>query len=144
MVLWYDIIKNVVNKSICEVKMEFTDTQQKEIISNNLTYYIEQSGKEQKQIAIDLGVQTTTLNTWVKGRALPPISQIQRIAAYFHLLVTDIVNPRTEIPDDRKLMRYYYSMNEAGQKELVKYARLLFKSGDYSQIDWRKKDGESD
>lgn len=115
--------------------MEFTDNDQKQIISDNLSYYIELSGKDQKTIALDLDVQPATFNTWVRGRALPPVSQIQRIAAYLNLLVTDIINPRGEIPEDRQLMRYYYGMNEEGRKDLVKTARIMFKSGEYSILE---------
>lgn len=118
--------------------MIFTDEQQKAIIGNNLSYYIELSGKNQKTIALELGIQPTTFNTWVKGRVLPPVSQIQRIAAYFNLLVTDIVTPRVELPDDRQLMRYYYSMNDEGQKDLLRYARIMSNSGEYSYIPGRK------
>lgn len=114
--------------------MVFTDDEQKAIISSNLMYYIEQSGKDQKQIATELDIQPTTFNTWVKGRVLPPVSQLQRIAAYFHLLVTDIVDPRSDLPDDRQLMRYYYSMNEEGQKDLLRYARIMSNSGEYNYI----------
>lgn len=110
------------------------DSAQKKIISENLKYYLEQTGIEQKDIAIDLEIHPSTLNTWVQGRALPPVSQLQRIAAYLHLLVSDIIDPRTEIPEDRQLLRYYNGMNEAGQKDLVRYARIMFKSGEYSQI----------
>ena len=60
-----------------------TDDEQKKIISDNLQTLIDQSGKEQKQISIDLEIQPTTFNSWVKGRAMPPVSQLQRIAAYF-------------------------------------------------------------
>ena len=124
--------------------MEFTDNDQKQIISDNLSYYIELSGKDQKTIALDLDVQPATFNTWVRGRALPPVSQIQRIAAYLNLLVTDIINPRGEIPEDRQLMRYYYGMNEEGRKDLVKTARVMFKSGEYSILERRKENEQTD
>lgn len=122
----------------------FTDEEQKKIIAENLAYYITQSGKDQKTVALDLNVQPPTFNTWVKGKALPPVSQLQRIAAYFNLLISDIIDPRAEIPQDRQLMRYYNGLNEEGKKDLVRYARIMFQSGEYSQVEWRRKNGKSD
>lgn len=115
----------------------YNDDEQKKIIGENLTYYIERSGKDQKTIAIELDVQPPTFNTWVKGKALPPVSKIQRIAKYFNLLVSDIIDPRAEIPQEDQLIKYYNGMNDDGKEELVKLARIMFKSGEYNQNNWR-------
>ena len=40
-----------------------TDEEQKRIFSKNLNYYISLSGKQQKEVAKDLGFQVTTFNT---------------------------------------------------------------------------------
>ena len=49
------------------------DQRQKEIFSENLTYYIEQSGKDQKRIAIELDINPPTFNQWVTGKAIPSV-----------------------------------------------------------------------
>ena len=40
-----------------------TDEEQKRIFSKNLGYYISNSGKQQKEVAADLGISPTTFNT---------------------------------------------------------------------------------
>lgn len=120
------------------------DNEQKKIISENLNYYLGKIGIEQKDLCVALDIHPSTLNTWVKGRALPPVSQLQRIASYLHLFVSDIIEPRTETPEEKILLKYYHSMNAEGRSELLKYAGLLFRSGDYGLIDWRKENHPED
>ena len=56
--------------------------QLKKIFSANLRAMIERSGKEQKTIASDLGINAPTFNQWVTGVALPAAYKIQMIAEY--------------------------------------------------------------
>ena len=111
-----------------------TDDEQKKIISDNLQALINDSGKEQKQIAIELELQPTTLDSWVKGRALPPVSQLQRIAAYFRVGLLSIVNKDFDKGRKDKLIDMYNSLNDEGKNELLKYANLLIKSGEYRTL----------
>lgn len=117
-----------------------TDDEQKSIISQNLKHYIERSGKEQKQIAIDLDIQLSTFNSYVTGRALPSVSQLKRIAAYFKVNLLNIVNRNYAAAKEELLVNLYNALNEAGKDELIKYANLLLKSGDFDSIEWRVSD----
>lgn len=72
------------------------DQAQKKILSDNLTYYIELSGKDQKQIAIELDINPPTFNQWANGKAIPSVSQLKRVAAYFNIGLIDLVNSRTD------------------------------------------------
>lgn len=114
-----------------------TDDEQKKIIADNLQNLISQSGKDQKRIAIDLDIQPTTFNSWVKGRALPPVSQLQRISSYFRVGLLSIVNENFEATRKELLLSMYNSLNEDGKKELIKFANLLLKSGEYSYTEWK-------
>ncbi len=71
----------------------YSDQEQKKIISANLTELIEQSGKEQKQISIDLDINPPTFNQWVTGKAIPAVSILKRIADYFNVSIVRIVDP---------------------------------------------------
>lgn len=62
-----------------------TEKEQRKIFSRNLNYYISMSGKQQKEVAKELGISPTTFNTWCVGKILPSVSKIQRIADYFHI-----------------------------------------------------------
>lgn len=60
-----------------------TDNEQKEVFSKNLRRLIIESGKSQKEIAQELGFKSTTFNTWCMGKILPSMGKLQRIADYF-------------------------------------------------------------
>lgn len=68
----------------------------KEVLANNLTYYIERSGKSQKELAEVVGVATSTFNDWVKGKKYPRIDKIEMLANYFGILKSDLIEQRTE------------------------------------------------
>lgn len=60
-----------------------TDEQQKKIFSKNLNKLISKTGKTQKEIADSIGVNPQTLNTWCTGNALPRMGKVQKLADYF-------------------------------------------------------------
>lgn len=68
----------------------------KEIMSKNLQYYVEKSGKSQKDIAVLIGVSTSTFNDWMKGKKYPRIDKIEALARYFKILKSDLIEERTD------------------------------------------------
>lgn len=72
--------------------MSMSDKEQKEIFAKNLCHYVELSGKQQKDIAIDLGFNQKTFNGWCNGLSLPTIRKIQMLADYFHIEKSDLVD----------------------------------------------------
>lgn len=68
----------------------------REVFSKNLAYYIEKSGKTQKEIAEIVGVSTSTFNDWVKAKKYPRIDKIEILADYFRILKSDLIEERTE------------------------------------------------
>lgn len=104
----------------------FTDKEQKEIIAKNLTYFIKLSGKDQKQIAIDLDINPPTFNQWVNGKAIPSVSTLKRLALYFGTTLTRIVNPEEEADKDsmelskkEKALIEYYRYADDYERALV-------------------------
>lgn len=71
------------------------DQEQRKIISNNLNRMLLLTPKDQKQIAIDLDVNPPTFNQWVNGKAIPSVSMLKRLAAYFKVPLSSIVDPLT-------------------------------------------------
>jgi transcriptional regulator with XRE-family HTH domain len=71
-----------------------TDKEQKEIFADNLLFYIRRSGKDQKQVAFDLDIKPTTLNQWVRGISLPSVATIKKIAEYFDIPFSMLVDRR--------------------------------------------------
>jgi repressor LexA len=72
-----------------------TDEEQKKIFSKNINYYISQSGKQQKEIAKDLGYSHTTFNTWCVGKVVPSAGKIQKIADYFGIGKSDLLDDKS-------------------------------------------------
>lgn len=104
-----------------------TDEEQKIIISNNLKKLIERSGKQQKDIAIDLDMSSSRFNTYVKGKAIPPVPVLWQIANYFHVQLTDIVDKKNEVEHyhftkrDIALIKAYANAGEQ-ERRIVNYA----------------------
>lgn len=68
----------------------------KETMARNLSYYTELSGKTQKELAEIAGVAPSTYNDWVKGKKYPRIDRIERLAAYFRILKSDLIEEKSE------------------------------------------------
>ena len=66
------------------------------IFSNNLKRYVSQSGKNQKDIADDINVSPQTFNTWMKGIAIPRMGKIQKLADYFHINKSQLMEKEQE------------------------------------------------
>ena len=67
-----------------------TEEEQRRIFSKNLNYYISNSGKQQKEIAVDLGISPTTFNTWCVGK-------VQAIADYFNIGKSDLIDDKSNL-----------------------------------------------
>ena len=73
----------------------------KKIFSSNIAYFISMSGKQQKEVAKDLGIAPTTFNTWCCDKILPTLPKLQKIAAYFGCSVEDLLTPLLREPTIR-------------------------------------------
>jgi transcriptional regulator with XRE-family HTH domain len=63
----------------------------KEVLAKNLAYYLERSGKDQKEVAEVLGVAPSTFNEWMKAKKYPRIDKIEMLANYFGILKSDLI-----------------------------------------------------
>lgn len=68
----------------------------KETMSRNLSYYVERSGKSQKELAEIVGVAASTFNDWIKGKKYPRIDKIEIMANYFGILKSDLIEEKTK------------------------------------------------
>lgn len=66
----------------------------KQVFSRNLRQFIADSGKTQKEIADAVGVSAPTLNEWVSGKKFPRIDKIQKLADYFGILKSDLIEEK--------------------------------------------------
>lgn len=80
-----------------------TDEEQKRIFKKNINFYIAQSGKQQKEVAKDLGFNPTTFNTWCVGKIIPSAGKIQKIADYFSIGKSDLLDDKQALAGKKKL-----------------------------------------
>ena len=66
----------------------------KEIFAKNLVYYIERSGRTQKELAEVAGVAASTFNDWTKAKKYPRIDKIEILANYFGIQKSDLIEDK--------------------------------------------------
>lgn len=66
----------------------------KETIARNLAYYVNASGKSQKEIATVVGVAASTFSEWMKGNKYPRIDKIEMLADFFGILKSDLIEDK--------------------------------------------------
>lgn len=72
-----------------------TELEQREIFSKNLNHYINKNNLTQLEIAKTINVSPQTFNTWVKGIAIPRMGKIQKLADYFGIYKSDLLEDKT-------------------------------------------------
>lgn len=83
----------------------------------------EKSGKSQRDIADALGITTSAISDWEKGRKKPRLSRLQEVADYFEV-TTDYLTGGADFEDGG-----YYLDGEA-----AKLADFLHKSPEYKVL----------
>lgn len=66
----------------------------KAIFAKNLLFYIERSGRSQKELAEVVGVAASTFNDWVKGKKYPRIDKIEILANFFGIQKSDLIEEK--------------------------------------------------
>ena len=74
-----------------------TNIGKKAVIAKNLTFYVNRSGKTQKELAEIVGVATSTFNDWMKGKKYPRIDKIEMLANYFGILKSDLIEDKDDL-----------------------------------------------
>lgn len=74
----------------------------KEVFAKNLNYYMLKSNKNQKEMAAIVGVSAPTFNEWLKAKKFPRIDKIEKLANYFGILKSDLIEEKTEEQREKK------------------------------------------
>lgn len=72
----------------------------KDVLSKNLKNYIAKSGKDRMEVCKDLELSYSTLTDWVNGKKYPRIDNIERLADYFNVSKSDLIEDFEEIKKD--------------------------------------------
>ena len=63
----------------------------KAVLAMNIRKYMSMSGKDRKEIARALGIPYSTLTDWVNANKYPRIDNIEKMAAYFGVSKSDLI-----------------------------------------------------
>lgn len=72
----------------------------KDVFSKNLKKYIAKSGKDRSVVAEEVGFPYSTLTDWVNGKKYPRINNIEKLAQYFNVSKSDLIEDFEEIKKD--------------------------------------------
>ena len=64
----------------------------RETFARNLKRYVEQSGKQQKEVAKAVYVSAGTFSDWMRARVYPRMDKIQLLAEYFGISKSDLID----------------------------------------------------
>lgn len=67
----------------------------KEIFARNLRFYMDRSGKNQKEIAEIAGVSAPSVNDWLQCKKFPRIDRVEKLALYFGILKSDLIEDKS-------------------------------------------------
>ena len=74
--------------------IQMTALGNKAILSKNLKHYIEQSGKDRRELAKEWGFPYSTVTDWINGKKYPRIDRIEIMADYFGILKSDLIEEK--------------------------------------------------
>lgn len=107
----------------------------REVFAKNLRFYMDRSGKNQKELAEIVGVSAPTFNDWIKGKKYPRIDKVEKLANYFGILKSDLIELKAdrntptglgelhaEILKDEEFTEIYqyYKLLNAKKRKIVK------------------------
>ena len=72
----------------------------KDVFAKNLKKYITKSGKDRSTIAEDLDLPYSTITDWVNGKKYPRINNIEKLAVYFNISKSELIEDFEEIKKD--------------------------------------------
>ena len=109
-----------------------------EVFAKNLKFYIEKSGKTQKEVALAIGVTPASLNEWIKAKKYPRIDKVEMLAMYFGILKSDLIENKgmnKTLPQvqqltegETMLLELFRQIPEDAQKMYLEVLRASLKS----------------
>ncbi len=102
----------------------------KDVFAKNLHYYMMRANKNQKEMAAIVGVSAPTFNEWLKGKKFPRIDKVERLAQYFGILKSDLIEEKTSrqkiqantsslTAEDIELLRLFHSVPKNIQDAVI-------------------------
>ena len=103
----------------------------KMIFVRNLNYYLDKSGRKQTDIADYLGVSKSTVSDWCKGNMVPRMGKIEKLANYFGILKSDLIEekkPATNDELERELISLFRLVPEESRPLVLSMIKAAVKN----------------
>ena len=105
-----------------------TDQEQRNVFSTNLNALLLRNDKTQLEVSEAINVSPQTFNTWCKGKALPRMGKVQKLADYFGVNKSELIDPQNIQPADNEesaLLELLSRMTDQEKQELIDYMKYL-------------------
>ena len=102
----------------------------KKTMAENLSFYVEQSGKTQKELAEEIGVPYSTFNDWANGKKYPRIDKIEMLADLFGILKSDLIEDKRtkKQPEEMAILAASIMRDSELLDMIIKYRKLSEKN----------------
>lgn len=80
------------------------DLGNKEILANNLSYYLKEYDKDATDVCKDLDIPASTFSDWLNAKKYPRIDKIELLANYFNIQKSDLIEDRNKEFDELELL----------------------------------------
>ena len=77
-----------------------TEKEQTIIFTENLNRIMQERGFKQIEVSKAIGVNPQTFNTWMKGKAIPRMDKVQKLADFFGIRKSDLIDRHDEITEE--------------------------------------------
>ena len=106
----------------------------KETFSKNLLHYIERKGLTQKEVAEAIEVSASTFNEWVNAKKYPRIDKIEKLANYFGIQKSDLIEEKNNSTNESQLtdgeeilLDLFRKVPEESQQMVIEMIRIALK-----------------
>lgn len=80
----------------------------RKVFADNLKYYTSLNGKKMSDVARDLKMPISTVNDWYSGKNYPKIEAIQKLADYFFIKKSDLIEEKCLIKEAKTIKEINY------------------------------------
>lgn len=110
-----------------------SDLGNKQVMAENIRYFMAINNKSRMDICHALRFSYTTFSDWVNGKKYPRIDKIELMANYFHISKADLVERRENgvqaqtISDSRisSMIELFRELDDSQIDRLLEFARML-------------------
>lgn len=106
------------------------------VFAKNLKYYMEVNGKSRTDVSEALGISYFTVSDWVNGKKYPRMDKVEKLANYFGILKSDLIEDAKTIPSEditltegeQQLLDLFRQIPESKQPVFLEMIRLALKT----------------